>query len=65
MICKFFNLYPPHSCIHHLMTFMRYYEGKYIYNVWNRLYQQYLGEFWMGYYCVTHWLKFLRLKRIR
>ena len=64
MICKFFNLYPPHSCIHHLMTFMRY-EGKYIYNVWNRLYQQYLGEFWMGYYCVTHWLKFLRLKRIR
>ena len=31
------HLYPPHTRIHHLMTFMRYYEGKYTY-VWNRLY---------------------------
>ena len=43
---------PPSTRIHHLMTFMRYYEGKYAYNVWNRLYEQYLGECWMGYYCV-------------
>ena len=45
------------------MTFMRSYEGKYAYNMWNRLYEQYLGEYWIGYYCVTHWFKLLWLKR--
>ena len=51
------HLYLPHTRIRHLMTFMRYYEGKYTYNVWNRLYAQYLGEYWIGYYCVSHWFK--------
>ena len=38
-------LFPPYTRIHHLMTLMRHYEGKYTYYVWNRLYEQYLGEY--------------------
>ena len=58
------HLYRPNTSINHLMTFMRYYEGKCTYNVWNRLYEQYFREnYWIAYYSVTHWLNFLWLRR--
>ena len=61
------HLHPLHDRIFHLMTFMRYYDGKYTYKTWNHLYTQYLHKYWVTYHCFKLWcnLSWLRtLKKI-
>ena len=61
------HLHPLNNHIFYLMTFMRYYDGKYTYTTWNHLYTQYLHKYWVIYHCFKLWcnLSWLRtLKKI-
>ena len=61
------HLHPLNNHIFYLMTFMRYYDGKYTYMTWNHLYMQYLHKYCVIYHCFKLWcnLSWLRtLKKI-
>ena len=49
------HLHPLNNHIFYLMTFMRYYDGKYTYTTWNHLYTQYLHKYWVIYHCFKLW----------
>ena len=59
------HLHPLHDRIFHLMTFMRYYDGKYTYKTWNHLYTQYLHKYWVTYHCFKLWCHLSWLRTLR
>ena len=55
--------FPIRTRIFHIMTFMRFYKGRYTKYVWQQLYLQYFSNTWLLYYAYILYLKLLCLRR--
>ena len=55
--------FPIRTRIFHIMTFMRFYKGRYTKYVWQQLYLQYFSNTWLLYYAYILYLQLLCLRR--